>query len=88
MPLNYLESVGLPYRNTGSASKKPYVEFYTTYQNSKLKINVQGEKKSSYEYSFDFEKNQEKQKATGATPLVLRLADSKYLVDNITLLET
>lgn len=88
LPLNYLESVGLPYRNTGSASKKPYVEFYTTYQNSKLKINVQGEKKSSYEYSFDFEKNQEKQKATGATPLVLRLADSKYLVDNTTLHET
>ena len=30
MPLNYLKSVGLPFRSTGSASKKPYITFYSS----------------------------------------------------------
>ena len=87
MPLNYLESTGLPFRSTGSASKKPYITVYSSIIGSKLKITIQGEKKSSYEYSFDFEKNQERQKATGKTPLVLRLDNSKYFVQNETLHE-
>src|ERR1035437_8710747 len=88
MPLNYLESTGLPFRSTGSASKKPYITLYSSIIGSKLKISIQGEKKSSYEYSFDFEKNQERQKATGQTPLALRLDNSKYFVQNETLHET
>lgn len=88
MPLNYLKSTDLPFRSTGSASKKPYITLYSSIIGSKLKITIQGEKKSSYEYSFDFEKNQERQKTTGQTPLVLRLDNSKYFVQNETLHET
>jgi hypothetical protein len=32
MPSNNLASVGLPYRGTGAAAKKPYVEVYGTYK--------------------------------------------------------
>ena len=45
MPLNYLESVGLPFRNTGSASKKPYITFYSKIIAGKLRISIQGAKK-------------------------------------------
>ncbi|MFA7398359.1 MAG: hypothetical protein WC046_07740, partial [Candidatus Bathyarchaeia archaeon] len=31
MPSNNLASVGLPYRGTGAAAKKPYIEFFGNY---------------------------------------------------------
>lgn len=93
MPLNHLESVGLPNRATGAASKKPYVEFYGSYRKGKLKISVQGEKKTgetnkpSYEYLFDFENNKEEPATKAADSLVLRLDRKNYFVQDKTLFE-
>jgi hypothetical protein len=91
MPSNNLASVGLPYRGTGSAAKKPYVEFYGSYQKSKLKISIQGEKnkgtkqKVAYEYQYDFIKD--KEFATVSVNLVLRLDRKSYFVDDKLLFE-
>ena len=92
MPLNYLESVGLPNRATGAASKKPYVEFYGVYRKGKLQISVQGEKnkdetnKPSFEYLFDCENNKE-ESASKADSLVLRLDKKNYFVRDKNLFE-
>lgn len=93
MPLNYLESVGLPSRATGAASKRPYVEFYGVYRKGKLQISVQGEKnkgetnKPSFEYLFNCENNKE-ESASKAGSLVLRLDRKNYFVRDKTLFET
>ncbi len=85
MPSNNLESVGLPYRGTGAAAKKPYVEFYGSYKKGKLKISVQGEKntgekqKEVYEYLHDFE-NDKELATVPADFLVLRLDTKSYFV--------
>ena len=53
MPSNNLASVGLPYRGTGAAAKKPYVEFYGSYKKCKLSLSLTGEgkeQKEKYEY--------------------------------------
>jgi hypothetical protein len=92
MPYNYLASVGLPNRATGAASKKPYVEFFGTYGKGKLKISVQGEKKSGeqtkpvFEYIFDFETAKE-EKTDNISQLTLRLDRKSYFVQDKLLFE-
>lgn len=90
MPLNNLESVGLPNEATGSASKKPYLEFYGSYGKGKLEISVQGKKgekqKTFYEYLFDFE-NSKEVPTTKTDSLVLRLDRKNYFVQDKTLFE-
>jgi hypothetical protein len=91
MPLNNLESVGLPNEATGSASKKPYLEFYGSYGKGKLEISVQGKKgekqKTFYEYLFDFE-NSKEVSTTKTDSLVLRLDRKNYFVQDKPLFET
>lgn len=87
MPTNNLSSVGLPYRGTGSAAKKPYIELYGGYKKSRLQISITGEKKTSdkkkeaYDYTFDFVNSKE----TMSVPddlLSLRLDKKNYYVDD------
>lgn len=83
MPSNNLSSVGLPYRGTGAAAKKPYVEFYGNYKKGKLTISLQGEAgkdgKQKYEYLFDFVNGKEVA-IVSVDYLVLRLDKKSYFV--------
>lgn len=80
MPSNNLASVGLPYRATGAAAKKPYIEFFGNYRKGKLKLSISGEGlgvKKSYEYNYDSPSAKE----TTLIPvdsLVLRLDEKNY----------
>ncbi|XHH09866.1 MAG: hypothetical protein ACFCUE_04360 [Candidatus Bathyarchaeia archaeon] len=83
MPSNNLASVGLPYRGTGAAAKKPYVEFFGSYKKGRLKIFIAGEgnkgQKPVYEYLYDFSYAKE----TAIVPfdfLILRLDQKSYFV--------
>jgi hypothetical protein len=85
MPSNNLASVGLPYRGTGAAAKKPYVEFFGSYKKDKLKIFITGEGKKGekpiYTYLYDFSNSKE----TVIVPvnfLVLRLDQKNYFVND------
>ena len=82
MPSNNLHSVGLPYRGTGAAAKKPYVEFYCNYEKGKLTLSLAGEgkrKKEEFAYVYDF-KNGKEFTATPIDLLVLRLDKKSYFV--------
>ena len=83
MPSNNLASVGLPYRGTGAAAKKPYVEFYGNYKKGKLTLSLTGEGKGTktkeYEYVYDF-KNGKESTTTPVDLLVLRLDKKSYFV--------
>ncbi len=91
MPSNNLASVGLPYRGTGAAAKKPYIEFYGGYKSGKLRISIQGGKnlqkqKVAYEYLYDFKTGKELSKVP-ADFLVLRLDKKNYFVGDKLLFE-
>ena len=47
MPLYNLNSVGLPNRATGAASKKPYLEFYGSYGKGKLDFSYKVKRKKA-----------------------------------------
>lgn len=47
MPLSNQSEIGLPRRMTGTASKRPYVILYGTYQNGKVGISIKGRKPSA-----------------------------------------
>jgi len=83
MPSNNLASVGLPYRGTGAAAKKPYVEVYGTYKKGKLTLSLSGEgkeQKEKYQYVYDFEANKDSI-STPVDLLLLRLDSKCYIVD-------
>ena len=84
MPSNNLASVGLPYRGTGAAAKKPYVEFYGNYKKGKLTLSLTGEskgKKEKYECVYDF-RNGKESTTTSVDLLVLRLDKKSYFVND------
>ena len=84
MPSNNLASVGLPYRGTGAAAKKPYVEFYGSYRKGKLSLSLAGEgkgQKQKYEYVYDF-RNGKESTTTPVDLLVLRLDKKSYFVND------
>ncbi len=83
MPSNNLASVGLPYRATGAAAKKPYVEFYGTYKKGKLTLSLSGEgkgQKEKYQYVYDFKASKEST-LTPVDMMLLRLDNSCYFID-------
>lgn len=85
MPPNNLSSVGLPYRGTGSASKKPYIEFYGNYKSGRLRLSIGGQKsdgqKEEYSYTYDFKKDNEVT-STPSELLLLRLDNKNYFVSD------
>jgi len=84
MPSNNLSSVGLPYRGTGAAAKKPYIEFYGYYKNGRLQISIAGKsngQKEEYSYSYDIEKDKESS-STPSKLLFLRLDNKSYFANN------
>ncbi|MDR1992548.1 MAG: hypothetical protein LBQ98_03475 [Nitrososphaerota archaeon] len=91
MPSNNLVSVGLPYRETSSASNVPYVEFYGFYKKNKLSISLNGrykKQKEKYEYIYDIQTNKETLKVP-VDLLVLRLnKKTMLLVTSCSLIST
>ncbi|MEM3443182.1 MAG: hypothetical protein QXM86_04935 [Candidatus Bathyarchaeia archaeon] len=88
MPYNTLESVGLPFRGTGSNSPKPYVEFQGTLKKNTITFQITGRQtqKIKWKYAFDFAKNDEH--LTLETDLIkLRLDKEHYFVQNKLLYE-
>jgi hypothetical protein len=83
MPSSNLASIGLPYRGTGAAAKKPYVEFYGIYKKGKLTLSLSGEgkeQKEKYQYVYDFEAGKEFS-STPVDLLLLRLDNKCYFVN-------
>ncbi|MDR0373619.1 MAG: hypothetical protein LBI79_08755 [Nitrososphaerota archaeon] len=90
MPSNNLTSIGLPYRGTGAAAKKPYIEFYGNYKKNKLTLSITGEdqeQKKIYEYTYNFENNKESTKPP-CDLLLLRLDKKNYFANNKPLFNT
>ncbi|MDR2719669.1 MAG: hypothetical protein LBC03_02555 [Nitrososphaerota archaeon] len=87
MPSNNLTSIGLPYRGTGAAAKKPYIEFYGGYRQNTLSLSIAGEgigQKETYEYTYDF-KNSKKNMLTPVDLLLLRLNKKNYFAGDLPL---
>jgi hypothetical protein len=84
MPSNNLASVGLPYRGTGAAAKKPYIEFFGNYNKGKLKISIAGEGndgKQKYEYLYS-PSNAKETFSVPVDSLVLKLDKKSYFANN------
>ncbi|MEM2099077.1 MAG: hypothetical protein QXU99_04945 [Candidatus Bathyarchaeia archaeon] len=88
MPCDTLESVGLPFRGTGSNSPKAYVEFQGTLKKNTIALLVSGRQtqKITWKYTFDFAKNNENL-TLEAESIKLRLDKEHYFVQNKPLYE-
>jgi len=92
MPLDTWPKTGLPYKETGSASFNPYVEFYGFYKTSKTKSTLTisltgkvGKEKKKFENVLDLETRDVKKE--GCEELSLRIKKNEYYIGNQTLFE-
>jgi hypothetical protein len=93
MPLSNQSEIGLPSRMTGTASKRPYISLYGSYENGKVTISIKGKKPSAktpeklaFTYRASINGGDETEDRNADSPsIALRLDREHYCLDSKTL---
>ena len=89
MPLLNQKSVGLPDHRTGSNSKPPYIVIFGLIKGAKIDLSMKGylESGSKGSLSYEFDLQEGKEKLNASNDLLMRLEESKYLHEGVTLFD-